>query len=118
MFTTLLLAAAALGAPCPPPAFAFAGQPDCVELAYEDGRTRVTNACEHALLIDQSVQVPSASTVLPPDDTTEIRDLSAFTLGLNGALFQVVALVEVPACASSVPAHAGADPAHGMSTRP
>ena len=97
MFPTLLLMAATAWATCPQPTFEFNGQPDCVELSFEDGRTRIINACQYPLLVDQSVlfhlNSGASSGFIPAQTMAEIRDLSAFTLGMNGTLYQVVAAV-------------------------
>ncbi len=87
-----LLLAVALAATCPP-AFVFVGQPECVDLAYADGRTELVNRCEEVVLVDQSVQ----GTFQPvlPGARAALRDLSAFTLGMRGELYRAVALVEV-----------------------
>ena len=79
MSLTLLLFAAASAA-CPEVTFTFSGQPDCVDLVYEGGRTQLTNACDAPLLVDQSVQLPDASAprgVIPARTASAIRDLSA-----------------------------------------
>ncbi len=97
MFLTLLMIAATARATCPQTTFEFNGQPDCVELIFEDGRTRVTNACEYPLLVDQSVQLHlergASSGLIPAQTSAEIQDLNIFTLGMNGRLYQVVAEV-------------------------
>ncbi len=102
MFPTLLLIAAAASA-CPEPSFEFTGQPDCVELSFQDGRTRVTNSCPHPLLVDESVQLQTRAaapnSLIQAQSSTEIRDLAAFTVGMNGKLYSVVAaLTTPPAC--------------------
>lgn len=86
-----LLALSATASPCAT-RFVFVGQPECVELTYADGRTQLANQCEEVLLVDQSVQ----GTFQPvlPGKTVEVRDLQAFTLGLQGKLYRTVALVE------------------------
>ena len=100
MFPALLLMVATAAAECPPPTFAFVGQPDCVTLAFEDGTTQVTNACEHPILFDQSVHLPTTATtanrLVPAKTSTTIRDLSVFTLGMNGELYRVVAMIALP----------------------
>ncbi len=104
-----VIVALSLSATAAPPTFGFAGQPDCVALSYADGRTQLRNDCEHALLIDQSVGLGSgpAFTVVPAAGTTSIRDLSAFTLGMDGELYRVVAWMQAP----SEPADVEAAPA-------
>jgi hypothetical protein len=79
--------------------FAFVGQPPCVELSYADGITQLTNTCEHALLLDQSVQLPAGgqqARLVPADTSTQIKDLNAFTLGMDGQLYRVLAVVNAP----------------------
>lgn len=106
-----VIVALSLAATAAPPTFGFAGQPECVALSYADGRTQLRNDCEHALLIDRSVGLGSgpASTVVPAAGTTSIRDLSAFTLGMDGKLYRVVAWMQdpsQPAAAETAPATA------------
>jgi len=73
--------------------FVFQGQPDCVELSFEGESTRLTSRCGSPLLVDQSV-LPTG--LIMPGAETEIRDLSAFTIGLEGKLYRAVALVVEP----------------------
>jgi len=91
-------AAEAPSAPCAA-RFTFVGQPDCVQLTYVDGRTRVDNHCDAPLLVDRSVQ-PGASQPVPAGASTWVRDLSAFTMGLDGELYQAVAQLHecTPTC--------------------
>ena len=99
MIALMLLAAATATASCPEVSFAFQGQPACVELRYEDGKTKLHNGCSHALLLDHSVVLAADAFLVQPEVAVDIRDLSAFTLGLDGKLYQVVAtLAEEPAC--------------------
>ncbi len=86
-----LLALSATASPCAT-RFVFVGQPACVELTYADGRTQLANQCEAVLLLDPSVQ----GTFQPvlPGHTVDVRDLQAFTLGLQGKLYRTKALVE------------------------
>jgi hypothetical protein len=78
--------------------FVFQGQPACVELAYTEGRTQLESHCGAPLLVDQSVL---AAGIVLPGARVEIRDLSAFTLGLEGKLYRAVATVaEDPAMAA------------------
>ena len=104
--------ALAVAASATPVAFDFVGQPDCVELAWTGERTRVVNRCEHPLLVDQSVQLPQSPGWIPPGEAAEIRDLSAFTLGMDGRLYRVVAVVVEPAApvSSAKAASAGTAP--------
>ena len=90
LIATLLVPAADAG---PLVEFVFQGQPDCVDLSFEGQSTRLTSRCGAPLLVDQSV-LP-ASLILP-GTTTEIRDLSAFTIGLGGKLYRVVAQLAEP----------------------
>ena len=98
MLPTLLLSAAMAGTACPKTTFAFVGQPDCVALAYDDGRTQLTNACTSPLLIDESVQVRASgaapSWLVEAQTETVIRDLNTFTIGMDGRIYRVVAIVE------------------------
>ena len=99
MIALMLLAAAAASASCPAIAFEFQGQPSCVELRYQDATTRAHNGCSQPLLLDHSVVLEAGAFLVQPDTTGDIRDLSAFTLGMDGKLYQVVAtLAEQPAC--------------------
>jgi len=108
VFLGLLLTAASAWAACPSVTFEFAGQPECVSLSYADSRITLDNRCASPLLVDQSIQIhASADTplgLIPAKATTEIRDLSAFTLGMNGEIYQVVALLGPPmACKDTGP---------------
>lgn len=89
---TLFLVLAAL-ASASPIAFDFVGQPDCVEVRWTGQYTRVVNRCEHPLLVDQSVQLSHGPGVIAPGATVELRDLSAFTMGMDGRLYRVVAVI-------------------------
>lgn len=96
MLPILLLAAAAATATCPEPSFEFVGQPECVQVVYEGGTTDLTNSCSQTVLVDQSVVLPDAGSsmgLIAPHTAAELRDLSAFTLGLGGRLYRVVATV-------------------------
>lgn len=86
----LLLAQALASSP-----FVFVGQPDCVDLSWASGVTTLHNRCEAPLLVDATVRVDDA--VVAPGEVVTLRDLSAFTLGLEGQLHQVVARWEGPA---------------------
>ena len=99
MFAILLSLSA--WASCLEVSFVFVGQPDCVDVVYEGGRSRVTNRCAEPVLIDQSVQLSAdgvpPSPFLGANTSAEIRDLSAFTVGLRGELYRVTAtLAEAP----------------------
>lgn len=98
MLAAFLLTAAA-SATCPTTtAFGFTGQPDCVTVAYDDGRINLTNACTATLLVDASLQLHTPGTpalpIIPADTTVQLRDLSFFTLGMGGELFKVIAYLE------------------------
>ncbi len=97
--TLLLLLATPAHAACEAPRFTFVGQPECVELAWDGEHTQMRNGCEDALLVDQSVLMPSsAGPFVGPEVETELRDLSAFSVGLEGELYRVVAVVDEAAC--------------------
>lgn len=85
----LLLLATAAQADCPELSFEFSGQPDCVELQFDGERTTITSECDAPILVDQSVQLTGA--ILPARSSAKIRDLSAFSLGMEGKLYWVVA---------------------------
>jgi len=79
--------------------FAFVGQPDCVRLAYAEGRTTLENGCDQPVLVDQSVVRPTgrhATGIVPAGVTTSLKDLSWFTLGYEGQIYKVVAVVAEP----------------------
>ena len=106
MLSTLLLALApallsptARAADCGPPTFSFVGQPACVSLAYDGKHTWLENGCTAPLLVDVSVLdgVGGGPTVAP-GARARLRDLSAFSLGLEGELHRAVAVVELPEC--------------------
>lgn len=101
MFSALLLFVSAAQAACPI-SFAFVGQPACTEVTYEEGRIQVENRCEHALLMDQSLLFHTASGppsgLILPQTTAEIRDLSVFTLGMSGQIYQVTAMIVEEDC--------------------
>ena len=100
MFSGLLLIAATAWAACPQTTFEFHGQPECIELAYAHGRITLDNQCDHLLLVDQSLQLENTSPgFIAPHTTTQIRDLSFFTVGMNGSLYEVVAsIAQATAC--------------------
>lgn len=94
--------APAVATPDCAPTFTFVGQPECVDLAFDGERTRLRNACEAAVLVDQSVLFDAsagpAGALVAPGAEAELRDLSAFTLGMAGELHRAVALLdEAPA---------------------
>ncbi|MEL6349193.1 MAG: hypothetical protein AAFV53_39180 [Myxococcota bacterium] len=90
----VLLFLSAAFAACPELTFTFHGQPACVDLAFEGARTRLTNRCDSPLIIDQQVLLDAADAVVLPQADVEIRDLSAFTLGVEGTVYAVFARVE------------------------
>ncbi len=96
MLTTLVFLAASAFAACPV-SFEFNGQPECVQLSYQDGQTSVINECADPILVDESVRLdanhPSPSGIVAPHSQAVIRDLSAFTLGMNGQIYGVVASI-------------------------
>jgi len=103
---TLLFAAATAHASCEAPVaptFDFVGQPACVSLSFDGSTTQLESTCEQPLIIDQSVARGGASAqVVPAHGEATLRDLSAFSLGMDGTLYQVVAVIaEPPACAAS-----------------
>ncbi len=73
--------------------FTFVGQPDCVAIDYADGVSTIHNGCEAPILVDASVK--SAWRPILPGHSEEVRDLSAFTIGLQGELHRAVAVVHV-----------------------
>jgi len=98
---TLLLAAAI--AACPDETFTFTGQPACVELAFTGESTALVNLCEQPVLVDQSVaratSAHAAASIVPAGASAELRDLSVFTIGVDGRLYRVVAtLADVEGC--------------------
>jgi len=94
---TLLVLASNAWATCPPPSFEFHGQPECVDLAYDSDKITVSNACQHTVLVDQSMQInvnpTPPSGLIPAQTSAEIRGLNTFTLGLDGRLYRVIATV-------------------------
>lgn len=91
---SLLLAFA--HATCPDISFAFTGQPACVELAFTGDATELVNRCDAPVLVDQSVvsSTEPLANVVGAGASTELRDLNTFTLGVDGRLYRVVAVVE------------------------
>lgn len=89
------------------PTFTFVGQPDCVSLAFDGHRTRLHNACDAAVLVDQSVLLDAsagpAAALVSPGAEVALRDLSAFTLGMEGELHRAVALMDEPPAACAQP---------------
>jgi hypothetical protein len=103
---TLLFAAATAHASCEAPAapsFEFVGQPTCVSLTFDGGATQLVSTCDQPVIIDQSVaRGGSRAQVVPAQGQATLRDLSAFTLGMEGTIFQVVAVIaEPPTCDAS-----------------
>lgn len=119
MLSTLLLALApallspaARAADCGSPTFSFVGQPACVSLAYDGQHTWLENDCTAPLLVDVSVLdgVGGGPTVAP-GARARLRDLSAFSLGLEGELHRAVAVVELPECPAAPTVSPGPVPA-------
>ena len=83
-------------ATCERPTITFHGQPNCVALHFEDGKTHLQSECTEPLLVDQSMNLSSANptSFISAGGHEEIRDLNAFTLGMSGKLYRVVATVE------------------------
>jgi hypothetical protein len=101
-----LLTVAAIATPSSPTTFEFHGQPACVTLTWADGRTRLDNACEQPLLVDQSVHLWAEDRpvgIVLPLASIELRDLNTFTIGLHGTLYRVVAVQPEPVPAGVVP---------------
>ena len=69
----------------------FRGQPSCVTLVDQESGTLVTNACERAVLLDQSVLTLSgpASSLLMPNASAQLAVERDFTLGFDGKLYRV-----------------------------
>jgi len=111
----LLATLSALASPCPP-SFVFVGAPSCVELTYADGQTEVRNRCEHLLLVDQSVQGTFAP--VAPGETTHVRDLQAFTVGMDGELYRAVALIQEACDDPGAPAPTEPGPAVELAAAP
>jgi hypothetical protein len=81
-------------AACPETTFSFQGQPDCVELVYSEGRTLLSNRCEAPMIVDASVLTGTMTGLIGAGTNAELRDLSAFTLGMEGQLYPVFAVME------------------------
>jgi hypothetical protein len=86
----VLLAALSAQAACPV-TFAFQGQPDCISLDFQTDRIQLVNACTAPVLVDQSVVLRSDSQLIPAGSSAWIRDLSAFTVGMEGRIYPVLA---------------------------
>lgn len=97
------LAPIAHAADCGPPTFAFVGQPACVSLEFDGARTQLHNGCAAPLLVDVSVLAGAGgSPAIPAGGSAELRDLSFFTMGLDGEIHKAVAVVEAAECAAPV----------------
>ena len=118
MLAILLMLTATAQAACPQASFEFQGQPACVSLQFEDGKTTVTNACAQGILVDQSVVLRPEEAFVPAGGTSEIRDLNTFTLGMAGKIYEVVALVEVEEVACGDTGSPAADPRPPQTSRP
>jgi hypothetical protein len=102
LFLALPLHAAPAAPSCEGPRFAFVGQPECVEIAWDGERTQLRSRCEHELLVDLSVLPTStASPVVQAGEQVALRDLSAFTVGMDGSLYKVVDMVDTTSCDST-----------------
>lgn len=126
MLLALLLALAPLGHAAPPPlappapvgcgapVFTFVGQPACVSLAFDGARTQLVNGCGAPLLVDASVLAGAGvAPGIPAGGRAELRDLSAFSLGLEGEIHRAVAVVEVTACPAPGPVAGPPAPVRG-----
>ena len=71
--------------------FVFSGQPECVKVDYEAGVTHVQNDCAAPILLDASVK--QAWRPLAPGQAADVRDLSAFTIGLDGVIYRAIASI-------------------------
>ena len=92
------------GAACGPVSFQFVGPPDCISLAFDGTRTQLKNGCPSPLHVDISVRIGSdAGPEIPPGGTATLRDLSAFTVGMEGEIHRAVAVIEAPACPAPLP---------------
>lgn len=102
MLPVALLAASlapAAAAPCGPAAPTFVGQPGCVTLTFDGRQTHVHNACGAPVLVDASVWTgPPAAPWVAPGETATVRDLSAFSMGLEGELYRATAVWSAPEC--------------------
>ncbi len=93
----LLLSTASAGST----SFVFVGQPECVELEFDGAATQLRNGCLHPLLIDQSVLLGTTGGAQVAAHTeATLRDLSAFTIGMDGRLYRAVAMIAEPAHAA------------------
>jgi hypothetical protein len=95
LLAVLMMGVSAWGA-CPQTVFEFQGQPDCVSLVYAPPHITVTNTCVDPVLVDASVQlhrVGASVAVVSPGSALNVLDLSAFSLGMNGEIYSVIALV-------------------------
>jgi hypothetical protein len=96
--------AAPPAADCGQPVFTFVGQPECVSLVFDGGHTQLDNGCDVPLLIDVSVLAGvGGGPSIPAGGTAELRDLSAFSLGVDGEIHRATAMVEIPECAAPEP---------------
>jgi hypothetical protein len=77
-----------------PATFVFSGAPSCVQLHFDGTRTHLDNACESAVLVDQSVATETS--IVAAHTSVSLRDLNRFTLAVDGRLYSVVA--QVVAC--------------------
>ena len=76
--------------------FVFVGQPDCVSLEFNGAHTQLANGCTSPVLVDASALLrPDAPALVPPGGQATLRDDSAVTLGLEGALYRAVAIADL-----------------------
>jgi hypothetical protein len=106
LLAALLALVPAAHADCGATTFTFVGQPACVELAFDGTHTLLHNACEQPLLVDESVRLAASGPTIAPGDGATLRDLSVFTIGMDGRLFRTVAQVEAARCPAPPPAPA------------
>ena len=110
LFASIAAAAVPAGPPdaggpkCGEATFRFVGQPACVSLVFDGAHTQLKNDCSAPLLVDISVLAGSAgSPEIPSGGSAELRDLSAFTVGLGGEIHRAVAVIEPPSCPDTSP---------------
>jgi hypothetical protein len=87
------------------PVFTFVGQPECVSLEFDGDHTQLDNGCDVPLLVDVSVLAGvGGGPSIPVGGSAELRDLSAFSLGVDGEIHRATALIEIPECPPPAPA--------------
>ena len=76
--------------------FVFVGQPACVGLSFDGTHTQLDNRCAAPVLVDAAaLSRPDAPAVVPPGGQATLKDDSAVTLGLDGALYRAVAVADL-----------------------